>query len=343
MGSAIKAGYSQQKNMKNLLAVIRAARERGETPVIGLKSGASLLLEDKGRGYLRESLVEVLARCFAISPCSAALFSPQLTWTITTAADGGKPISESEEAIATIFGAEWHDFGEWHVRSWKSCVYPSTGGRRRTSCTHVHPRRRPYHIRSVGSQNAQISTSSHVEIFCVIFSFDASLLQVNTFSRFCAEAALELGVDEDFLVVYCENGAKIKSLQSLSDQLLLYMSLGEQFGAVPQFPNRIERLKTRKVNCNTWIGLRKPHSFMYRSKRTRTTHSVSREMVLQVIPLSSIPDKWLLVSGMLQGSDKTQVGPIHAAHGTLVALKELYYFDHPEWTAIRDKVNDQRT
>lgn len=79
MGSAIKAGYSQQKNMKNLLAVIRAARERGETPVIGLKSGASLLLEDKGRGYLRESLVEVLARCFAISPCSAALFSPQLT------------------------------------------------------------------------------------------------------------------------------------------------------------------------------------------------------------------------------------------------------------------------
>lgn len=58
-----------------------------------------------------------------------------------------------------------------------------------------------------------------------------------------------------------------------------------------------------------------------------------------LIPLSSIPDKWLLVNPLLLGELPRDVeGPAHALHATLMLLQKLYYLEHPRWKQLRDKV-----
>ncbi len=59
-----------------------------------------------------------------------------------------------------------------------------------------------------------------------------------------------------------------------------------------------------------------------------------------IIPLSLIPDHWLLVSDTLQEGKYSEddEGPLHALDAALTLLKNLYYLDDEKWRSVRDKV-----
>jgi len=59
-----------------------------------------------------------------------------------------------------------------------------------------------------------------------------------------------------------------------------------------------------------------------------------------LIPLSQIPNVWLLVSKTLQGAnyDKSEEGPLHGLDAALTLLKNLYLMQDESWVEVRDRI-----
>lgn len=64
---------------------------------------------------------------------------------------------------------------------------------------------------------------------------------------------------------------------------------------------------------------------------------LSEETARSLIPLSWIPDKWHLAADRIDTIDE-DAGIFFAAHATLVALKNLWYMEDPEWCELRHHV-----
>lgn len=123
---------------------------------------------------------------------------------------------------------------------------------------------------------------------------------VRTLDSLCAHASVVLKTKANFIAVYHENGCRIRELENIRDGDLLFFSQGEYFGAPPGLPTTAEKMN----------GLR-------------------------CVPLSWIPDRWLI--GQDTDHELDQVDQKYT-HATMATLNELWHFGTPEWNEVREKV-----